>query len=162
VPGTTGNTGATGVPGTTGNTGATGVPGTTGNTGATGTRGEGGSPGTTGAAGVTGATGASGTVELVTCRIVTETIKRRKRTVQKCTTQVFSSSVSFTSSTGTATVSRAGRVYASGIVRNGRLTLHTSRTLRAGRYTLRLTAGTGKHARTISESFTVTQTITVG
>jgi hypothetical protein len=97
-----------------------------------------------GPTGKTGKTGKAGKVELVTC-----TIKGKHK---KCKTKLVSGPVKFKTSTARATLSRDGTVYASGdeSVRNGtrRLTLHASRPLRAGRYTLTLTYRSGRRIRT--------------
>jgi hypothetical protein len=100
--------------------------------------------GKTGARGKPGKTGKPGKVELVTC-----TTKGKHK---KCKTKLVSSPVKFRTSTARATLSRGGTIYASGdaTLRHGtrRLTLHASRPLRAGRYTLTLTYRSGRRIRT--------------
>jgi hypothetical protein len=134
------------------------------NSGPAGANGAQGSPGTSGTNGTNGANGSNGSngkIELVSCKSVTKTVKHKKKTVQRCSTQLTSSPVSFTASAASATVSRAGHVYATGSLRDGKLSLHTSKTLRAGRYTLKLTTGSGKSKHTTTQSLTVAQTITI-
>jgi hypothetical protein len=132
-------------------TGAAFPTGATGSTGATGTTG---ATGSAGAPGPAGARGPAGEIELVTCTKV----KKKKK---KCTTQLISSPHTFTESAARASVSRAGHVYATGWLRADKLTLHAAKALRAGRYTLTLTTGTGKRRRATKESITVAQTIRV-
>jgi hypothetical protein len=107
------------------------------------------------AVGPTGGQGPAGDIELVTCKSVTVTVKKKvkgkttkvKKTEQKCTGKLASGTVKFTStgSIVTATLSRAGDVYATGTVRmgstktEGALQLH--RQLTRGRYTLTLSKG---------------------
>jgi hypothetical protein len=117
--------------------------------GSNGSAGPQGAAGVQGAAGPQGPAGANGKVELVTC----VTVKKKK----KCTTKVISSAVTFTASAARASLYRAGHVYAKGSLRDDKLTLHASKPLRTGHYTLKLT--TGKH--TTEESITVAQTITI-
>jgi len=152
-----GQTGATGPTGPTGATGSTGPTGATGSTGPTGATGSTGPTGATGPTGPTGARGPAGEIELVTCTTVT--VKKKKT---KCTTVLTSSPKKFNESTARATVSRGKRVYATGALRHQKLTLHSSRALRSGRYTLSLTTGTGKHKHTIRESIVFGKTITIG
>ncbi len=110
-----------------------------------------GPPGPPGPSGATGKQGAAGKVELVVCKQVK--VKKRgkgkkgKKTEQKCTGKLVSGTVKFTS-TGKivkATLSRAGRIYASGVVRMGTAgtegTLRLRRGLARGRYTLTLSKG---------------------
>ena len=118
--------------------------------------------GPAGAPGAPGAQGPAGEIELVTCKSVKQKVKGKEKTVQKCTTQLTSTPMSFTATTASASVTRAGHVYATGSLRDGRLVLRASRALRAGRYTLRLTTGTGASRHTTKRSLTVGQTITVG
>jgi hypothetical protein len=78
---------------------------------------------------------------------------------QKCTTQLVSGTVKFTSTAARATVSRRGVVYAAGTAREGggrtSLRLIAVRSLRPGRYTLTLIAGSGRHETIRSEAFTL-------
>ncbi len=89
---------------------------------------------------------------------MTCTVVKKKR---KCSTKLTSSPQSFTASAATARLSRAGHVYATGSLRDGKLTLHASKPLRVGHYTLILTTGTGKHKHTSTEAVTVGQSITI-
>ena len=137
------------------------APSSSGTVGLSGTVGPAGPAGTQGPAGATGPAGESGEIELVTCTKVTKKVNGKTETSKRCTTKLTSSPQTFTENTARARVSRAGHVYATGLLRAGRLTLHAARTLRAGRYTLTLTTGTGNNKHKTSESFTVAQTITV-
>jgi hypothetical protein len=93
----------------------------------------------------------NGEVELVTCKMVTLVVKKKgkkvKETEQKCTGKLVSGTVKFTTSGKVvkATLSRTGRVYATGTARMGKRTtegaLKLERTLTAGRYTLTLSRG---------------------
>jgi hypothetical protein len=120
------------------------------NSGPAGTNG---TPGPQGSAGAAGPQGPAGEIELVTCTKV----KGKK----KCTTKLTSSPVTFTASSASATISRASHVYATGSLRDGKLTLHAPKALRAGRYTLALTTGTGKNKQTTKEQVTVGYAITI-
>jgi|GEM_PF-508320 len=104
---------------------------------------------TTGAVGPRGArgpAGQNGKVELVTCTTTTKTVtvggKRKKETVTKCTGRLVSGPVHFSivGNAAHATLTRAGKVYASGEVAVGRTRaegmLAPSRRITAGRYTL--------------------------
>jgi hypothetical protein len=122
--------------------------------GANGTNGAQGANGTNGAQGPAGPRGPAGEIELVTCTKV----KGKK----KCTTRLTSSPQSFTTKTARASVSRAGHLYATGSLRNGTLTLYAAKALRAGRYTLWLTAGSGRTKHTTRESLTIEQMIKIG
>jgi hypothetical protein len=118
--------------------------------------------GPAGPAGAAGAPGSAGEIELVTCKSVKKKVKGKEKTVQKCTTQLTSSPMSFTATTASASVSRAGRVYATGSLADGKLRLHATRQLRPGHYTLRLTTGSGETKHTTRQSLTVGETITIG
>jgi hypothetical protein len=118
--------------------------------------------GPAGAAGPAGAQGPAGEIELVTCKSVKEKVKGKTKTVQKCTTQLTSSPVSFTKAAARASVSRAGHTYATGSLRNGKLVLRVHRALPAGHYTLRLTTGSGHRRHTTKQVLTVGETITIG
>lgn len=122
---------------------------TTGIAGPVGPQGPAGQKGDTGAA---GAAGKAGTIELVTCKTVTirktekvhGKIKHVNVPVQKCSGRAVSGSVTFTA-TGVvvkATISRAGRVYATGTMRIGRAgtagDLRIIRSLGSGSYELTL------------------------
>jgi hypothetical protein len=109
-----------------------------------------GAVGATGAGGPAGPPGPAGKVELVTCKPVTKTVKRRghvhKTTHQQCTAKLVSGTVTF-NATGAgvvhATLDRGRVVYASGVVAGGgaagqTLILSPLRAMPAGRYTLTL------------------------
>jgi Collagen triple helix repeat (20 copies)/Divergent InlB B-repeat domain len=142
--------GIEGLPGLEGKAGALGERGAAGATGATGSAGAQGPPGP---AGPVGKEGPAGKVELVTCKKV--------GSKQKCTTKLVSGTVNFTAtgSSAHAMLSRHGEVYAAGMARNvqGRMNLRllTVRRLSAGRYTLTLISGSGRHERIRSEEFTL-------
>jgi hypothetical protein len=89
----------------------------------------------------------------VTCTITTKVVRHKKITHTKCKAMLISGPVKFTITTSArATLTRAGRVFATGRVTNGRLVLRANRALRGGRYTLTLT----------SHHKTTRQTITIG
>ena len=153
-----GKEGSEGKPGKEGNEGkqgpigTPGVPGATGANGAAGEKGANGSNGAQGPAGPAGKEGPAGKVEVVTCT------KKGKK--QHCTTKTESGTVSFTTSSAHATLSRHGAVYAIGSaasVRGGHLSLRLEplRSMRPGKYTLTLVSGAGKHETIRSESFTL-------
>jgi streptogramin lyase len=119
-----------------------------GPTGATGSAGATGPAGATGATGATGARGAAGQVDLVTCTTSTTTVKHKPKKVTKCTSRQVSSPATFTSDSEVrATLGRRGFVFASGWASGGRVQLHATRALAAGRYTLTLVSGHGRRAR---------------
>ncbi len=140
-----GEEGKVGKEGPTGNEGKAGATGLTGEKGATGAQGP------AGPAGAQGPAGPTGKVEVVTC-----TTKGKK---QHCTTKTESGTVSFTTSSAHATLSRHGAVYAIGSAASvgGHLSLRLTplRSLRPGKYTLTLVSGAGKHETIGSESFTL-------
>jgi hypothetical protein len=122
-----------------------GAPTSSQTTGAVGPQGP---PGPSGA---TGKQGAAGRVELVVCKQVKVKKhgkgKKGKKTEQKCTGKLVSGTVKFTS-TGKVvkgTLSRDGRIYASGMVRMRSAgtegTLRLRRALTPGHYTLTLSNG---------------------
>ncbi len=123
---------------------ASGPAGVQGPAGPQGAAGSNGSDGTQGPA---GARGPAGEVELVTCK----TVGRKKR----CSTRLLSSPGKFTESTALARLSRAGQVYATGSLRAGTLVLHSATPLRAGRYELELSTGSGHHKHTTTETITI-------
>jgi hypothetical protein len=142
--------------------GADGTDGTNGTNGSVtnGSNGEKGPLGPIGPVGSTGAQGPAGPVgkvELVTCK----TVKKAKKSVQQCTTKLVSGTVKFTAlgASASAMLSRHGVVYAAGTARvaHGHTSLRLAplRKLRAGRYTLTLTSGAGRHERVRSEGFTL-------
>jgi virginiamycin B lyase len=110
-----------------------------------------GATGPTGAAGATGPTGprgAAGQVDLVTCTTATKTVKHKPKKVTTCTSRQVSSPATFTSDSEVrATLGRRGFVFATGWASGGRVLLHTTRALAAGRYTLTLVSGNGRRAR---------------
>lgn len=126
-----------------------GPAGSTGATGATGA---------IGATGPKGAQGQPGKVELVLCT----KIKKRKRTVERCTTKLVSGVVKFTSADVSASVSRGKDLYATGLaVRTGaghwRLILtRRLHPLGVGRYTLTLTSRNGERRRLGRTMITIT------
>jgi hypothetical protein len=118
-----------------------------------------GPPGQTGATGQTGlqgAAGRAGKIELVTCKPV----KKSKR--RKCTTKLVSSPVKFTTGTAQASVrvSRAGVLYATGYTvstarGSWQLVLTRRRDLQPGRYTLTLRTRHGHRWDTERRSITL-------
>ncbi len=159
--GTTGERGVEGPPGEAGPLGPIGPVGPTGERGSNGSNGANGATGPAGPAGPAGPqgpAGPTGKVQLVRCT----TVKQGKKSVQKCTTQLVTGPVTFTAAKASAhaTLSRAGHVYATGMALatgHGRLSLRLQpvRALRAGRYTLTLIAGGGKHETIRTEAFTL-------
>jgi hypothetical protein len=150
--GTPTSTVSTGAVGPVGPAGANGTDGT----GTNGTQGETGAIGPAGPAGATGKPGAAGQIEIVTCTNVKKSVKHKTVTQKKCTTKLASSPVSFKASAASASISRAGHVEASGSLRDGKLTLHASKALQAGRYTLTLAIETGGRKHTSSETIAIT------
>ena len=153
VPSSTVSDGAVGP---IGPAGADGTNGTNGAIGATGPAGTNGGIGATGPAGINGSQGPAGEIELVTCTTVKKKVKKKTVTQKKCTSKLTSSPVSFKASAASATIARGGHVDATGSLYNGKLTLHSSKTLRAGRYTLKLTTGAGGDKHTSSDAITIT------
>lgn len=140
-----GEEGKVGKEGPSGNEGKAGATGPAGEKGATGAQGPAGPTGTRGPA------GPAGKVEVVTCT------KKGKK--QHCTTKTESGTVSFTTSSAHATLSRHGAVYAIGSAASvrGHLSLRLTplRSLRPGKYTLTLISGSGRHETIRSEAFTL-------
>jgi hypothetical protein len=140
-----------------GTNGTNGANGSGGANGSSGERGLLGPVGPMGPAGAQGPAGPAGKVELVTCK----TVKKGRKSAQQCTTKLVSGTVKFTAagSSASAMLSRHGVVYAAGTARvthgHTRLRLAPVRKLRAGRYTLTLTSGAGRHERVRSEAFTL-------
>ncbi len=128
---------------------AGGLPqGPIGPAGATGSIGPAGPTGATGATGATGPRGAAGQVDLVTCTTSTKTVNHKPKKVTKCTSRQVSSPATFTSDSEVrATLGRLGFVFATGWASGGRVQLHATRALAAGRYTLTLVSGHGHRAR---------------
>jgi hypothetical protein len=154
--GTPTSTGAVGPVGPAGANGTDGTNGATGANGTNGTQGATGAIGPAGQAGATGQPGAAGQIEIVTCTNVKKSVKHKTVTQKKCTTKLASSPVSFEASAASASISRAGHVDASGSLRDGKLTLHASKALRAGRYTLTLAIETSGRKHTSSETIAIT------
>jgi hypothetical protein len=136
----------------TGAVGPAGANGTNGTNGTNGAQGVAGARGATGVAGAAGKQGAAGQVELVTCKTVTKTEKVHGKTKkvkqQSCTGKLVSGTVKFKTSESRrehATLSRAGKVYATGTVAIGRHgvggLLTADRRLTKGRYMLTLWRG---------------------
>jgi hypothetical protein len=148
-----GEVGVEGIEGLPGPEGKTGLQGERGAAGASGATGSAGAQGPPGPAGPAGKEGPAGKVELVTCTKVGNR--------QKCTTKLVLGTVKFTATGASAhaTLSRHGAVYAAGTVHSahGRMSLRllTVRRLNAGRYTLTLISGSGRHERIRSEAFTL-------
>ena len=97
--------------------------------------------GPAGPPGPAGRSGANGKIELVTCTKTTKTIKvhghQQHVSQQHCTTTLVSGPVKFTTTANTsATITRAGVVYATGYRSGSRLVLVARRATRPGRYTL--------------------------
>jgi Kelch motif len=113
-----------------------------------------------GPVGATGPQGNSGQIELITCRVVTKTVKEhgKKRTVtrHKCTTKLISGTATFTTTIARATLTRGGATFATGTAQLTRLILHDRRPLRPGLYTLTLTRPVGRLR------FTTRQEIAIG
>jgi hypothetical protein len=135
--------------GAIGPVGPAGALGPEGPTGTNGTQGAIGAIGPVGPAGVMGKPGAAGEIEIVTCASVKQKVKHKTVTQKKCTTRLASSPVSLNASAASASISRAGHVDASGSLQDGKLTLHTSKALRAGRYTLTLWRGSRVISRNV-------------
>jgi Collagen triple helix repeat (20 copies) len=149
--GKSGKEGKEGKQGNEGKQGSIGAPGEPGANGAAGANGSNGAQGSAGPAGPAGKEGPAGKVEVVTCT------KKGKK--QHCTTKTESGTVSFTTGSAHATLSRHGAVYATGSAASVRghlsLRLEPLRSLRPGKYTLTLVGGAGKHETIRSESFTL-------
>jgi hypothetical protein len=134
----------TGVAANAGPTGSTGPSGITGAQGATGATG---AAGPTGPTGARGPAGADGQVILVTCTTSTKTVNHKPKKVTKCKSRSVPTPTTFTASVlERASLGRHGFVYASGTAEKGRVVLHAPRALAAGRYTLTLVRGRGRHA----------------
>jgi hypothetical protein len=154
--GAVGPIGPAGADGTNGTDGAIGATGPTGTNGTQGPAGTNGGIGATGPAGTNGSQEPAGEIELVTCTTVKKKVKKKTVTQKRCTSKLTSSPVSFKASAARATIARAGHVDATGSLYNGKLTLRSSKTLPAGRYTLKLTTGAGRDKHTSSDAITIT------
>jgi hypothetical protein len=151
--GATGPEGAAGPKGTTGAEGAPGPQGAAGTEGAMGPQGAQGLGGATGQLGPqgpqgprggTGPAGPAGQIQLVICTTLAipahgRHTPRKHALRRRCTSELEQSPATFTT-TGTAhaSLSRAGRLYASGMLADGRLALLGTRDLTPGLYTLTL------------------------
>ena len=116
----------------------------------------------------TGPTGPTGTtppkvvapnIVLVACRTTTSKVRGKTVRKRKCTTRKFTSSVSFSAGSATVTLARGHTVYATGTARKAdaveHLTLSLRRSLAAGRYTMTLVYGSGRHRRSVHTNLTV-------
>lgn len=141
--------------GDTGERGPEGPAGSTGATGATGATGPQGLQGPHGETGPQGPQGEPGKVLLVTCEkvTITENGKRVKR--RKCTTQTVSGPMTFTAGVkARASLSRSGKLFATGTASASGVRLQARRHLRAGGYTLTLSYRQNGHR--IADRATVT------
>jgi hypothetical protein len=148
---TTGSSTSSEINGGQGSTGAQGPAGAQGATGSTGATGATGPAGPTGPA---GREGPAGKVEVVTC------MKKDGR--QMCTTRLLSGPVKFTTAgyTARATLSRHGRVFATGALRiaGGHIEFLSSDPhvrLPHGRYTLTFSRTTDKHTTETREAIAI-------
>jgi hypothetical protein len=155
------NSGPAGPAGASGATGATGPSGPTGPTGPAGATGQAGIDGTNGAdgtAGTNGTQGPAGQIELVTCQLVTTGKGKHRKTVQKCTTKLTTSPITFTAAAPrvVAVLSREHIVYATGVAisagKQTQLLLSPHQHIGKGSYTL-----TFRHERKQQR-----ETITIG
>jgi hypothetical protein len=138
---------ALGGAGVAANAGPTGQNGQSGATGAQGAAGATGAAGPNGPAGARGPAGQDGQVILVTCTSTTKTVNHKPKKVTKCKSRPVPSPTTFTASVlERASLGRHGFVYARGTAEKGRVVLHATRALAAGRYTLTLIRGHGTHA----------------
>ena len=145
----------TGVAASSGPAGSNGTNGTNGAQGPAGPQGLVGPTGTQGPTGPEGKEGPAGKVEIVTCT--------KKGSKQTCKTKLVSGSVKFMpiASAVRATLSRRGRVFATGTVRTvkGHIEFLSSSprvTLPRGRYTLTITHKAGRHITETREAITIT------
>ncbi len=154
--GPTGATGPGGPAGATGPSGPTGATGPVGPAGATGQAGTNGTNGANGTDGTNGMRGPPGQIELVTCKSLTTGTGKHRKTVQKCTTKLTSSPITFTA-TGTrvvAVLSRERIVYATGVAigtgKRTQLLLSLRQHIGKGSYTLTLTHAGKQQRKTIT------------
>jgi len=129
--------------------------GETGPAGPTGPQGSAGPTGPAGSTGPTGKQGPAGKVEIVTCT--------KKDGKQTCTTKLVSGTVKLTAtaSAARATLSRHGRVFATGTIRkvNGHIEFLWSNPrveLLRGHYTLTITRKAGRHTIETRQAITIT------
>jgi hypothetical protein len=145
----------TGVAASSGPAGGNETKGETGSTGTAGSQGSGGPTVPTGSTGPAGKEGPAGKVEIVTCT--------KKRGKQMCTTKLVSGPVKFTATASAvrATLSRRGRVLATGTVRtvDGHIEFLASNSrveLPHGRCTLTISRKAGRHTIAIRQAITIT------
>ena len=136
-------------PGAAGQNGTSGAAGAAGAAGAGGTAGLNGTAGAPGTQGPRGAAGADGAIELLTCKPL------RNGHGQQCTSKLVSGSVSFLARAARASVSRGGRVYASGSLtargKTLRLELLVRIPLRRGHYVLSARYPVGTAVRVVRQ-----------
>jgi hypothetical protein len=95
-------------------------------------------------------------VELVTCTGTTKTIKGKTQPVKRCTVKLLTGPAKFTAAgADRATLTRGGRVYATGQVVHGRLVLHQATRLRRGRYVLTIRTRAGGRWTTNRQLITI-------
>ncbi len=156
VAANSGPAGPSGPAGATGPSGPTGAAGPTGPTGATGQAGINGTNGADGTDGTNGLQGSPGQVELVTCQSVTTGKGKHRKTVQRCTTKLTSSPITFatTETRVVAALSREHIVYATGVAistgKQTRLLLSPRQHIGKGSYTLTLTRRRKQQRETIT------------
>jgi hypothetical protein len=107
-----------------------------------------GDTGASGKNGQTGPRGPAGKVQLITCTITTKVVKHKRVKVEKCVGKLVSGPIKITS-TGVIRVSlsKAGRVVASGTLFHRRLVVQARRVLAPGIY--RLTIRHGKPSQSL-------------
>ncbi len=150
--GPAGAAGPGGEPGPAGERGAAGANGAQGPAGTQGAAGAQGPAGPAGPIGPAGREGPPGKVQVVTC---TKAGKKKK-----CTTKTVSGTFTLKALAARATLSRHGRVYATGAAVRGAhgalsLRLSNTRALHPGRYTLTLVSGSGRGERSSTQAFTL-------
>jgi hypothetical protein len=100
-------------------------------------------------------------VELITCKTVIRTVKRKRRKQQKCTGRLVSGTIKFTTAASDhATLSRGRVIYARGTSvalghERSQLLLADLRPLHHGRYTLTLRSRHGQHWSTRRATITI-------
>ena len=113
-----------------------------------------------GATGATGAQGAAGKILLVSCKTMTETVKRHghKRKVHRreCRTRLITGTATFTATAARATLIRGRVIYATGTARLNLLVLDARRRVPAGRYTLILRRRDGRRWIVTRRTITIT------
>jgi hypothetical protein len=156
-----GGQGSSGEQGAQGPSGAPGAQGLQGLGGAQGASGIAGSRGANGPQGATGRRGAAGEIRLVSC-ISTAVgapghgASRGPAVRMTCTSQLERDPVSLpTSATASASLARAGQLYATGELTTGRLVLYSRRALVRGSYTLTLRWRSGAVTHTARRQFEV-------